>query len=100
MGDKTQVETMMTTFAVQRNLQGITMEQLASAQQAAMQASEASTQRGTPVTYIRSNFYPADQHCTCLFDAPSKEAVENVNREASLPFDRVDEVLDLPPQLH
>jgi len=96
----TQMEAMMTTYAVQRNLQGITMEQLASAQQAAIQASEAASQQGTPVTYIRSNFYPADQRCTCLFDAPSKEAVEDVNRAAALPFDRVEEVLDLPPQLH
>jgi len=86
----------MTTFAVQRNLQGITMEQLGAAQQAAIQASQAASAQGTPVTYIRSNFYPADQRCTCLFEGPNREAIEEVNRSASLPFDRVDEVLDLP----
>jgi Protein of unknown function (DUF4242) len=86
----------MTTYAVQRNLPGITMQQLAAAQQAVIQASKAASDEGTPVTYIRSNFYPADQHCTCLFEGPSREAVEQVNRCASLPFDRVDEVLDLP----
>ncbi|MFC7515814.1 nickel-binding protein [Herbaspirillum sp. GCM10030257] len=86
----------MTTFAVQRNLQGITMEQLGAAQQAAIQASQAASAQGTPVTYIRSNFYPADQHCTCLFEGPNRQAIEDVNRAASLPFERVDEVLDLP----
>lgn len=88
----------MTTYAVQRNLQGITMDQLAAAQQAAIQASKAASEQGTPVTYIRSNFYPADQRCTCLFEGPSREAVEGVNLAASLPFDRVEEVLDLPPR--
>lgn len=90
----------MTTYAVQRNLQGITMEQLAAAQQAAIEASNAASAQGTPVTYIRSNFYPADQRCTCLFDGPSKESVEEVNKAASLPFDKVEEVLDLPPSSH
>lgn len=90
----------MTTYAVQRNLQGITMEQLAAAQRAAIQASKAASDEGTPVTYIRSNFYPGDQRCTCLFDAPSREAVEEVNKAASLPFDTVEEVLDLPPRSH
>lgn len=90
----------MTTYAVQRHLTGITMDQLAAAQQAAIKASEESSEQGTPVTYIRSNFYPADQRCTCLFDGPSKEAVENVNKAASLPFDRVEEVMDLPAMQH
>ena len=88
----------MPVYMVERELKGITMEQLAAAQQAAIQASETASQQGTPVTYIRSNFYPADQRCTCLFDAPSREAVEDVNRAASLPFDCVEEVMDLPPQ--
>lgn len=90
----------MTTYAVQRNLQGITMEQLAAAQQAAIEASRDASEHGTPVSYIRSNFYPADQHCTCLFEGPSREAVEQVNRAAALPFDKVEEVLDLPPASH
>lgn len=90
----------MTTYAVQRKLSGITMDQLAAAQQAAMQACSAASARGEPVSYIRSNFYPADQRCTCLFAAQSREAVEKVNKDASLPFDTVEEVLDLPASTH
>jgi hypothetical protein len=90
----------MTTYAVQRNLKGITMEQLAAAQQAAIQASKAASDQGDSVTYIRSNFYPADQRCTCLFEAQSQKAVEEVNKAAALPFDKVEEVLDLPPSTH
>lgn len=87
----------MPTYAVQRNLQGITMEQLSAAQQAAIDASKEISSQGDPVTYIRSNFYPIDQRCTCLFEAQSKDAVERANRNAALPFDKVEEVLDLSP---
>lgn len=90
----------MTTYAVQRTLSGISMDQLGAAQAAAIEASRQATERGTPVTYVRSNFYPADQRCTCLFDAQDREAVEEVNRAASLPFDKVEEVLDLPNPNH
>jgi hypothetical protein len=87
----------MPTFAVQRNLPGITMEQLGSAQQAAIETSERVSQEGTPVRYIRSNFYPDDCRCTCLFEAPDAAAVERVNRDAGIPFDKVEQVLDLQP---
>jgi hypothetical protein len=90
----------MTTYAVQRNLQGISMDELAAAQRAAIQASKEASNNGTPVTYIRSNFYPEDQRCTCLFDGPSKESIEAVNKAASLPFDKVEPVMDLSPTHH
>jgi hypothetical protein len=87
----------MTTYAVQRTLPGISMEQLAAAQRSAIQASKESTDQGNPVSYIRSNFYPNDQRCTCLFEAQSREAVESVNKAASIPFDKVEELIDIPP---
>lgn len=87
----------MTTYAVQRTLTGITMDQLGAAQQAAIQTAQQHREAGTPVRYIRSNFYPKSERCTCLFEAESAEAVERVNREAGIPFERVEEVLDLEP---
>lgn len=85
----------MTTFAVQRKLPGISMEQLAAAQQAAIATSKKFSDNGMQVQYIRSNFYPSDSRCTCLFEAKDKQVVEQVNREASLPFERIEEVYDL-----
>lgn len=87
----------MPTFAVQRSLPGITMEQLGVAQKAAIETSERLSRQGTPVKYIRSNFYPATSACTCLFQAQDAESVERVNREASIPFVKVEEVVDLVP---
>lgn len=90
----------MATFAVQRSLPGITMDQLAAAQSAAIETSKKLSAEGTPVQYIRSNFYPSDCRCTCLFEADNREAVEKLNKQASLPFDRIEEVLDLAPAPH
>ena len=87
----------MPTYAVQRKLPGITMDQLAGAQKAAIETSNKFSNEGTPVTYIRSNFYPADSRCTCLFEGPDADAVKRVNEAASLPFESVEEVLDLNP---
>ena len=87
----------MPIFAVQRKLPGITMEDLGNAQKAAIETSNSFTEKGTSVKYIRSNFYPSDSNCTCLFEAENVEAVKKVNEEASLPFDTIKEVLDLVP---
>lgn len=87
----------MPTYAVQRSLPGITMEQLGAAQKAAIETAERHTREGTPVRYIRSNFYPQDARCTCLFEGPDPGAVERVNRDADIPFVKVEEVMDLVP---
>lgn len=87
----------MPVYAVHRQLTGITMEELAGAQRAAIETSEQLSGDGAPVRYIRSNFYPADARCTCLFESTDAAAVRRVNEIAGLPFDRIEEVLDLNP---
>lgn len=87
----------MPIFAVHRKLPGITMEDLGNAQKAAINTSNRFTEEGTSVKYIRSNFYPSDCNCTCLFEAGNAEDVKKVNEEASLPFESIKEVLDLAP---
>ena len=47
--------------------------------------------------YIRSTFVPGESHVMCLFEAPSPDLVEDVNRAAGIPFVRVVEALDLTP---
>ena len=87
----------MTTFAVKRSLPGISMEQLGAAQKAAIETSKQLTEEGTEVKYIRSNFFPGDSTCTCIFEAINEEAVKAVNEKAAIPFDEITEVLDLVP---
>ena len=87
----------MTVYMVERELPGITPVQLAGAQRAAISASEQHTAHGSPVRYIRSTFLPGESKCLCLFEAPSEQAVREVNVTAKLPFQRIVEALDLTP---
>ena len=84
-------------YMVERELPGITPEQLAGAQRAAIEGSQKSTSGGAPVRYIRSTFVPGEARCMCLFEAATPDAVRDVNESAGLPFTRIVEALDLTP---
>ena len=87
----------MAVYMVERNLPGITMEQLAAAQKAAIETGKRLTAAGKPVRYIRSTFVPQESHCMCLFEAPNPELVKQLNDEAKIPYTRVIEAADLTP---
>ena len=87
----------MTVYMVERNLKGIAMSDLASAQKAAISTAIAYTAKGMPVRYIRSTFAPEDGRCMCLFEATSADDVKRLNDDAKLPYSRVVEALDLTP---
>lgn len=88
----------MGTYMVDRNLPGITMEQLAAAQKAAIDTSRRFTAEGKPVRYIRSMFVPEEAHCMCLFEASNAAVVKEVNEAAKIPFTRIVEAADLTPR--
>lgn len=87
----------MQTFMVERSLKGIPMEQLAAAQQRAIDTAKEMSAQGTPVSYIRSTFVPETGQCMCLFSAEGGGQVEQLNRKANIPFDRVVPAMDLTP---
>ena len=87
----------MPVYMVDRDLPGITLDQLAAAQRAAIETSKEFTANGKPVRYIRSTFVPGEAHCMCLFEAPSPELVREVQEAANIPFTRVSEAVDLTP---
>jgi hypothetical protein len=87
----------MSVYMVERNLKGISMEDLGGAQKAAIGKAREMSAAGTDVRYIRSTFAPHDGRCMCLFEAESESAVKRLNDDAGLPYDRVVEALDLTP---
>lgn len=87
----------MAIYMVDRSLPGITMEQLAAAQKAAIETATKLTAEGQSVRYIRSTFVPSESRCMCLFEAPNPEAVKELNDQAKLPFTRIVEAADLTP---
>jgi Nickel responsive protein SCO4226-like len=87
----------MAVYMVERDLPGITMEQLAGAQKAAIAKGQELTAAGKEVRYIRSLFVPGECKCMCLFEASSPEVVKELNEAAQIPFTRITEALDLTP---
>lgn len=85
----------MALYLVDCDLPGVTLDQLAAAQRAAIATAQRFTAAGTPVRYIRSTFLPLEAHCLSLFEAPSADLVEAVNRAAQIPFTRVSEAFEL-----
>jgi hypothetical protein len=87
----------MEVFMVERNLKGISLEDLADAQKAAISTAESMRENGTDIRYIRSTFAPEDGRCMCLFEATSEQEVRQLNDAAGLPYSRVVLALDLSP---
>jgi hypothetical protein len=87
----------MTTYMVERELEGITMDQLAAAQRRAINTGKDMTAAGKDVRYIRSTFVPGEARCMCLFESSSRGHVEELQAKAQIPFSRVVEALDLTP---
>ncbi len=79
----------MATYVVERHLPGITSEQLVAAAGRAKRTTAEMTREGTPVRYLRSTFIPGDAKVFCLFEGSSAAVVEEANRRAAIPFDRV-----------
>jgi muconolactone delta-isomerase len=88
----------VSVYMVERDLPGITLEQLAGAQKAAIHTSEEFTAQGKAVRYIRSTYVPGEARVMCLFEAPDAQRVKQVNEAAQIPFTRIVEALDLTPR--
>ncbi len=87
----------MSVYMVERNLKGISMEDLAGAQKAAIDTAESMRSAGEDIRYIRSTFAPDDGRCMCLFDGESAAQVQKLNDTAGLPYERVVPAMDLTP---
>lgn len=87
----------MPVYMVDRNLPGVTREQLAAAQAAAIETSQRLAAQGKRVRYIRSTFVPGESRCMCLFEADTPELVKEVNEAARIPYTQIAEALDLTP---
>lgn len=87
----------MSVFMVERDLKGISMEDLGAAQQAAIAQAAQMREAGESVSYIRSTFAPDDGRCMCLFEGENAEQVRRLNADAGLPYERVVPAMDLTP---
>lgn len=79
----------MAQYMVERHLPGFPPEQLPAAASAAKQKSAEITAEGTQVRYLRSTWTPDDEKLYCLFEGSSQEAIAEVQKRASLPYERI-----------
>ncbi|GAA6159674.1 MULTISPECIES: DUF4242 domain-containing protein [Ruegeria] len=87
----------MSVFMVERNLKGISMDDLGAAQKAAIATAQKMTAEGDKISYVRSTFAPEDGRCMCLFDGESADQVRRLNDTAGLPYEKVVAAMDLTP---
>jgi hypothetical protein len=87
----------MQVFMVERDLNGISMADLAGTKARAIRQAAIMHDDGDRVRYIRSVFVPQDGRCLCLFEAKNADIVIRLNRDAGLAFDRVIPAMDLVP---
>ncbi|HKE26823.1 MAG TPA: nickel-binding protein [Bryobacteraceae bacterium] len=87
----------MSMFVVKRDLPGVTPEVLQSAGVRAKSCCTEMTQQGHPVRWIRSFFLPETAETHCYFEAASKQAVEEANQRARIPFVEIREVIEMTP---
>ena len=85
----------MPKYMVERHLPGITSDQLSGAAARAKSTTSQMTEEGTPVRYLRSTFVPGEEKCYCLFEGPSAEVVEQANKRADVPYERVVEAMHI-----
>lgn len=88
----------MAVYVVTRDLPGITPDALQSAGLRAKTCCAEMTGEGQPVRWIRSFFLPESAQTHCYFEAGSKEAVEEANSRARIPFTKIYEVVEMTPE--
>ncbi|HKK28688.1 MAG TPA: DUF4242 domain-containing protein [Gemmatimonadota bacterium] len=87
----------MPTFIVERDLPGITPEQLQAAGVRAKTCCEEMASEGTDVRWHRSFFLPESEKTFCVFEAVDREMVAEANRRAKIPFERIHDSVEMTP---
>ena len=87
----------MPTYIVDRDLPGITTEQLAEAQKRVVETCEKFTSQGQPARLLRSTFLPNESRCMCMLEAPNSAVAKAVNAVAQVPFTTIQEAIDYTP---
>jgi uncharacterized protein DUF4242 len=88
----------MATFLVFRQLPGVTRDQYAAAQQAAMDVVVQSSAHGHAVRYLGGFFIPDKGEAICIFDGDSADDIATVNEHAGIPFTEVREAIEMQPR--
>ncbi len=87
----------MPRFMVESYPVGLTADELTAASNRADRVAEQFRLDGIDVRLIESTLVPAEESLFCIFEAPSREVVEEVAIRAALPIERLIEAVDVGP---
>ena len=87
----------MPVYMVERDVLGVTLDQLAAIRRAGREMCARFEAAGRPVRCLRGLFLPGESRCLCLFEAPDAALVQEVNDAAQIPYNRIIMALDLDP---
>jgi hypothetical protein len=87
----------MQVFMVERQLGEISLSDLSGLKARAVRAAALMYEAGDRVRYVRSVFVPGDGRCLCLFEGKNQAVIEELNRDAGLPYERIVAAMDVGP---
>lgn len=79
---------------------GFTQAELTAATERASKLSAQLRIDGIDVRLVESTLVPAEESLFCIFEAPSREVVEQVVSRSGIPLERVSQVVDVGPRAH
>ena len=88
----------MPRFMVESYPVGLTADELTAACDRAAQVADEFRLDGIDVRLIESTLVPAEDSLFCIFEAPSREVVEEIATRAAIPIDRLIEAVDVGPR--
>lgn len=87
----------MPQFLAIRHLPGVTPDALAAAGAQVKTCVAGMRREGVGVVWLRSFFLPETSQTHCYFVGPNLAAVEELNRRAGLPYERIVQVSEMTP---
>lgn len=88
----------MPRFMVESYPVGLSAQQLAAATDRAVNVTAQMRGDGIDVQLLQSILVPDEESLFCLFEAPSRQLVEEIVNRAGLPRERVVEAVDVGPR--
>jgi len=76
---------------------GLTADELTAASDRAARVAQELQLDGINVRLVESTLVPAEDSLFCIFEAPSREVVEEIAARAAIPIDRLIEAVDVGP---
>ena len=84
-------------FMIESYPVGLTADELTAASDRAARVAEEFRLDGIDVRLVESTLVPAEDSLFCIFEAPSREVVEEIATRAALPIERLIEAVDVGP---